>query len=364
MFTPIESALGALLIQAATTSYILLEGKVIGFSSVLYNSIFRPNIHSVSILTGLLLSSQFVKHNLPVFVSSYSPAITKTSTFYGSALSYLISGLLVGFGTSAGCGCTSGHMLAGLSRLRWRSFIATCTFFTTGVITTWITNNYKQIESYKEPNYWYDDEFVVFKENWVLLLTLVIVGQLWSYSILPRLGSLIEEERFNRLKNKNILRGVLGVSSGFLFGCGLLISGMTNPSKVTGFLSLFSPHDFDPSLAMIPLFCIIPNIIIWKKYLPNSKEENVEKVVNESNKVETTIRKKPAFESEYDLNFSNATDVKFLMGNAIFGIGWGMSGVCPGPAILTMFGEIGSLAIGKGCVYVIGFLVGSYFQKM
>lgn len=369
MFTPIESALGALLIQAATTSYIHFEGKTIGFSSILYNSFFKPTVNSVSILAGLFLSSRFISTVLPSFSRISVSALSSPSVpLYGSPLGFATAGLIVGFGTSAGCGCTSGHMLAGLSRLRWRSFVATCTFFLTAVLTTLLTGNYSQINPTSTPNYYYDSTFTQVKENLIPLLALVLGGQIWSYIILPKLGLYLNNPK-NNGKYSRLVRAISGISSGFLFGAGLFIAGMTDPAKVIGFLSFLTPHNFDPSLAMIPLFCILPNIIIWKKLLPQTKAEAVE---NASENTEASkdaadsthsTAKKPLFESKYDLNFSNQTETRFLLGNVIFGVGWAIAGVCPGPGILTMFSELGDLTLGKGCLYVSAFLLGSYLEK-
>lgn len=369
MFTPIESSLGALLIQAATSSYMHLEGKAVGFSSILYNFIFKPTVHSVSIVVGLFLSSTFIKNVLPVFAPTVVPIMESSfKTFYQSPLSYLTAGLIVGFGSSAGCGCTSGHMLIGMSRLRWRSFVATCTFFLTAVVTTMVSGNYNKIGSSDGvPNYHYDTNFTTFKENMVPLLATVLIGQLWSYVILPKLGLYLKknaEASGEKDKNDNIVRAITGVSAGFLFGCGLFISGMTDTTKIIGFLSFLKPENFDPSLAMIPLFAIIPNIILWKKWLPQNKSEAVA-VVNRDQDPNVVVPpvKKPEFEPEYDLNFSNKTETRFLLGNVLFGLGWGVAGICPGPGVLTLFTEMNALAAGRGVLYMAGFLCGSYAEK-
>lgn len=352
MFTPIESSLGALLIQAATSSYMHLEGKAIGFSSILYNSVFRPSIHSLSIMTGLFLSSAFIRKFLP----SFAPEVVQLSSGLFPTR-YLVAGLLVGLGTSAGCGCTSGHMLIGLSRLRWRSFIATCTFFLSAVITTAITVHHATITPSGLPNYKYDASFSNFMNNKIPLLTLVILGQVWSYVILPKLGLWLKSRKSRA--GDNVVRAIAGLSSGFLFGTGLFVAGMTDPAKIVGFLSFWRPSSFDPSLALIPLFCIIPNIFLWRKWLPQTKAEAVASVAKDTG----TSVNKPLFEPEYDLNFSSQTSPSFLLGNVIFGVGWALVGVCPGPGILTMFTELNASTIGKGLLWVVGFLCGSFVQK-
>lgn len=364
MFTPLESSLGALLIQAATSSYMHLEGKPIGFSSILFNSIFNPSIHSASILLGLFISSRFVGKFLPSFVPAVVPA---TLTTFPTA--YLVAGLLVGAGTSAGCGCTSGHMLIGLSRLRWRSFVATCTFFLSAVITTLFIGS-SRVDPHGVPNYEYDHSFTGFKENMTPLLALVVLGQIWSYVALPKIGLWLKQRKDKEVKVRtprnlltdNFVRWMTGISCGFLFGIGLFVAGMTDTTKIIGFLSFWRPASFDPSLGMIPLFCIVPNILLWKKWLPQTKAQAIATVAKDTDAAGSVV-KKPLFESEYDLNFSNQTDVRFLLGNLVFGVGWALTGTCPGPGILSMFTELNTCTAGTKLLFVAGFLAGSFVQK-
>lgn len=240
--------------------------------------------------------------------------------------------------------------------------MATCTFFATGVITTMVTGNYAQINPDGPPSYLYDSNFTQFKENKTVLVGLLLAAQLWSYVVLPQIGKLFSSTDVKENKQRSrVLGAVSGVSSGFLFGCGLYIAGMTDAAKVTGFLSFLTPHNFDPSLAMIPLFCIIPNIILWKKWLPQNKEEATETSAKDA--ASGVVVKKPVFADKYDLNFSDQTDAKFILGNALFGIGWGLAGVCPGPAILSMSTEVLSATFGRGCLFIISFLAGSFIEK-
>ena len=106
---------------------------------------------------------------------------------------------------------------------------------------------------------------------------------------------------------------IISLVSGIIFGVGLVISEMINPEKVLGFLDLFG--NWDPSLAFVmigalivssPLFHIIKN------------------------------KKKPLFAEKF--NYSNNKEVnnRLIVGSALFGAGWGLGGLCPGPAISSI----------------------------
>ena len=106
---------------------------------------------------------------------------------------------------------------------------------------------------------------------------------------------------------------IISLVSGIVFGVGLVISEMINPEKVLGFLDLFG--NWDPSLAFVmigalivssPLFHIIKN------------------------------KKKPLFAEKF--NYSNNKEVnnRLIVGSALFGAGWGLGGLCPGPAISSI----------------------------
>lgn len=97
---------------------------------------------------------------------------------------------------------------------------------------------------------------------------------------------------------------------GFLFGLGLLISGMTQPSKVLGFLDVLGA--WDPSLGVVMAAAL---------------------VVSAPGYALAQRRTKPLFATRFDLPTRTTLDAPLLMGSILFGIGWGLAGLCPGPAI-------------------------------
>jgi uncharacterized membrane protein YedE/YeeE len=99
----------------------------------------------------------------------------------------------------------------------------------------------------------------------------------------------------------------------FIFGLGIEISQMTNPKKVVGFLNVFG--EFDPSLILV----MAGAIIVYSSIYFLLKK-----------------RKKPIFENEFKISHYHLIDSKLVTGAALFGMGWGMSGFCPAPIIVSI----------------------------
>jgi len=103
--------------------------------------------------------------------------------------------------------------------------------------------------------------------------------------------------------------------AGLLFGIGLTLGGMLDPSKVIGFLNLFGV--WDPSLAFVMGGGVIVNAIGF--FCVKKKAY------------------KPMFSEGFNLPSAKSIDKPLLIGSALFGIGWGIGGLCPGPAVASMF---------------------------
>src|SRR5690606_36682511 len=104
-----------------------------------------------------------------------------------------------------------------------------------------------------------------------------------------------------------------GLGAGLLFGVGLAISGMTQPSKVVGFLDVTG--NWDPSLAFVMLGAVLV-------YFVSSRL--------------VARRESPIFGEGFHLPTRRDLDPKLIAGAALFGIGWGLGGYCPGPGITSL----------------------------
>ena len=127
-FTPWTSLAGGVLLGIASALFILLNGRVLGVSGIL-GSLLRPQKGDTGwrlfFLAGLLVA--------PTLWALFSPAVVPRIAAGWPVL--MIAGLLVGWGTRYGSGCTSGHGVCGLSRLSPRSLVATLAFMGAGFVT-------------------------------------------------------------------------------------------------------------------------------------------------------------------------------------------------------------------------------------
>jgi len=98
--------------------------------------------------------------------------------------------------------------------------------------------------------------------------------------------------------------------SGALFGLGLAMSGMTDPRRVLGFLDVFG--DFDPTLAFVLGGAVATTTLLFRFVLR---------------------RGSPVLADTFQLSNLKHVDARLLGGAALFGIGWGIAGYCPGPAL-------------------------------
>jgi uncharacterized protein len=134
-FTPISGLIGGILIGLAVALMLLLNGRIAGVSGIV-GGLVKPKAGDtgwraafvVGLPLGALAYILVAGGPAPVNVLASPPAI-------------LIGGLLVGFGTRMGSGCTSGHGLCGLALLSWRSVIATAVFFGVAMVTVFLTGH-------------------------------------------------------------------------------------------------------------------------------------------------------------------------------------------------------------------------------
>lgn len=129
-FTPLPSLGGGLLIGLAASAFILLHGRIMGVSSILGGAL-SPKKGDIAWRTSFILG--LIAAPLLARALGFLPI----GRIDGSALGLAVAGLLVGFGTALGSGCTSGHGVCGIARLSPRSIVATILFVGSGMVTVW-----------------------------------------------------------------------------------------------------------------------------------------------------------------------------------------------------------------------------------
>ena len=122
---------------------------------------------------------------------------------------------------------------------------------------------------------------------------------------------------------------------GIIFGIGLVISQMINPVKVLGFLNLFG--EWDPSLAFVMIGALIVSSPLFHLF---------------------KNREKPIFSSSFSISNKKEIDQKLIFGSILFGAGWGLVGLCPGPAITSI-----ALLNASSAIFVVSMFSGFYIAS-
>ena len=126
------------------------------------------------------------------------------------------------------------------------------------------------------------------------------------------------------------MRELMALSSGLIFGLGLILGGMTDPGKVKGFLDVAGA--WDPSLALVMGGAIAVGVFVFAAARRRSRSWSGDRM---------------------DIPTSRVIDARLIAGGVLFGAGWGLGGFCPGPALVAM-----SAGLGSAAVFVIAMLAG------
>ena len=124
--------------------------------------------------------------------------------------------------------------------------------------------------------------------------------------------------------------------SGAIFGAGLAIGGMTDPARVRGFLDLFG--NWDPTLAFVMGGAVSVMAIAWRV------REGMDR---------------PLFGESFSLPTRSDLDGQLIAGAALFGVGWGIAGLCPGPAVAAL-----ALAPMNAVPFVLAMLAGMALHRL
>jgi len=132
-----------------------------------------------------------------------------------------------------------------------------------------------------------------------------------------------------------VRQGAIALAAGLLFGAGLAVSGMADPQRVQAFLDLGG--DWDPTLAFVMGGAMLVMVIAW------------------------AIQRRmaaPVAAGKFDLPATNRIDARLAIGALIFGAGWGIGGLCPGPAIADL-----AIAPVQAAMFVAAMLAGMAIHR-
>ncbi|KNC82997.1 hypothetical protein SARC_04720 [Sphaeroforma arctica JP610] len=305
LFTPLAASVGGTMIGMASSLHLAMNGRVTGISGT-YNGILKRQKDidwRMTFLSGV--------GSAGLALHLYSPEVFGNAVPVNAA-STVAAGALVGFGTVMGSGCTSGHGVCGLPRASPRSIVAVATFMSTAIITrsSIVSNDVlcKAVQTGPQMS--------------------EVMSSLEFLSVSPGMfyGSLLASSLAYSLNNVRLGRSVdtykslaASYASGGLFGLGLGVSGMSDPSKVLGFLDLINV--WDPSLAFVMGGAVAFNVPVWYALLKKDK---------------------PYLLDSFSVPTRRDITGRLVMGSSLFGVGWGLAGLCPGPALLGFAtGDVG-----------------------
>lgn len=133
-----------------------------------------------------------------------------------------------------------------------------------------------------------------------------------------------------------MMQVLISLIAGLIFGYGLVLSGMSNPAKVMNFLDIAG--SFDPSLIFVMLGAVVTTFIgyrlVWRM-------------------------EKPLVSGEFQQPLTSEIDGRLIVGPVLFGVGWGLVGLCPGPALASLtFGGLSAL------IFFVALLIGMFASKL
>ena len=315
-----NALIGGSIMALASTLHLLVKGKITGISGACFRVVKGDNFYyNLSFLLGMV----FVSATAKVFYGNSE--VFEASSSYISDLSFLgfaISGFLVGFGTKLANGCTSGHGVCGLPRLSKRSIVAVLTFCLFGFIFA----TFRYYCPFLHRDFLSD---IIPMMDYPIMFFLAFAVSIGGYiALVIILGS---KKKWDEVRDITIAFAV-----GFLFGYGLLQSGMNCRHRVINFL-VISSH-WDCTLMFVLGSAVGINLITFNCILK--------------------YKSSPFYNKSFDLPTNTKVNVKLVIGAAIFGIRWGFAGICPGPAVLSSFAYlphtlafIGMMSFGQFCAF-------------
>jgi uncharacterized membrane protein YedE/YeeE len=246
-----------------------------------------------------------------------------------SIIGFFISGFLVGFATKMANGCTSGHGVCGLPRLSKRSFAAVATFLVFGFGLATLRYYVKFLENDFILDKKKKDEIII-PDNVTKIISIIFFCLSIIVFILITIFKVIKDKVY---EFKEILISFL---VGALFSLGLMESGMAKRHLVLLFLSI--GKDWDATLICVLGAAVGLNLITFNLILKKME--------------------KPIFHNKFQLPNRSEIDTKLLIGAAIFGIGWGWAGICPGPGVLCFY-----FYIPQTIVFIFMVVCGQLFEN-
>ena len=305
-FTPVTAAIGGALLGLSSSVLLHQTGRWAGASSI-YRGATQMALGSwqQTWIAGVMSAVALARLTQAPWLAQYLGANAVDSPL----AEVIFASLLIGAGTRLANGCTSGHGIMGVPRLALRSIVATGTFMFTGVLAATFLRPMLFTEATPGAG-----------ASALLPKELAAVGNValvaaCAYSLALDL-------------KRHVWAGAVTFACGLTFGLGLLVSGMVEAEKILGFLNirpLLSPdttgRQWDPSMIVVMCSALAANALTFNLWL-------IPKGTQHHDGQDAAIE---GF--KYTLPKATKVTAALVVGSALFGVGWGLSGICVGPAI-------------------------------
>jgi uncharacterized membrane protein YedE/YeeE len=315
--------MGGLLIGLTSSGYLYYTGRLTGLSGIVEGILLADAEDTkgwtLAYFMGLLSSGAVLYYVRPESFGSELQGMTLTP------LAMAVAGIVTGFGTRLANGCTSGHGICGLSRRSPRSLAAVLTFMCTGALSAYVSRNTFIADLIRHP------VGITFEETAMQLVvpslvTMTGVATLFNKRFFLNqmfFGSDDDKPSNRAISYQKLQDYAISFISAFTFGIGLGYAGMCNPERVLKFLDFTGKGGFDPSLMGVMGGGVLFNLVTFH-VMAQDESKNIKLDAHPENM---------------------KVDWRLIIGSAIFGLGWGLGGMCPGPGIVSLGGSIRAASI-------------------
>lgn len=316
--------LGGLIVGSSTSLFMLLSGQITGISGIAEGT-FLPNGQdwNWSYILGLLASGAVLAQANPGAFEVVYPL---------SSTTLVVAGLLTGAGTRMSGGCTSGHGLCGLGRRSPRSLAAVLTFMASGAVTAFISRSPKVLPYLTTSvNPFFsadmDNALMVIVPSAIVLAGAVLLNR-YRVHLAKCAADPKAEECYvppTPSSSSSLAMHAASFLSSFMFGMGLGVSGMCSAERVLRFLDFAGPSGWDPTLMGVMGGGVAVTFSAFHYF--------------KNNNVLTTLNSNVDLGKKLNMGLVQANlkvDWRLICGSALFGMGWGLGGMCPGPAIVSL----------------------------
>eukprot|EP00538_Stauroneis_constricta_P011507 CAMPEP_0119546660 /NCGR_PEP_ID=MMETSP1352-20130426/978_1 /TAXON_ID=265584 /ORGANISM="Stauroneis constricta, Strain CCMP1120" /LENGTH=365 /DNA_ID=CAMNT_0007591381 /DNA_START=155 /DNA_END=1252 /DNA_ORIENTATION=- len=360
---------GGSVIGLSAATLLLFNGDIMGASGIVSTTVLSAkkvfNDES-QLWKPVFISSFLLTSSLMLGPSAATDVLVEANAMripYPSDAAFVIGGMCVGLGTKLSNGCTSGHGVCGLGRRSMRSLTAVLSFLSSAMTTAYVTSPAVPWSSWTSflrldfSDYGTADDRASTSLGFFFTSLFVVPTMIATARTMNKTNN-GNDNKESKTKNSMSKCSIAAVS-GSMFAAGLAISNMVLRSKLYGFLDVvlgIQNGDWDPTLMTVLGGAFVISTISYefvKGYgmlnLPFARE--------------TPISICPSKEDEKEPQFRIPTnkviDRKLILGASIFGIGWGISLYCPGPALfLAATGDKAMLL-----KWIPGYLLGAFLGQ-